>query len=769
MRTDSPEHSEGPLPIPRQLPGDVRGFVNRSTELRRLNAVLTGDSDEPRVVSIHVITGMAGVGKTSLALHWAHQVWESFPGGQLYTNLRGYDPGFPVTPLEALNGFLMALQMPAGAIPTDVESAAALYRSLLAGRQMLVILDNAATVEQVRPLLPGTAGCLVLVTSRSQLSGLAVRDGARRLTLRTLPEPEAVTLLRTVTAAYREGDDSDKLVELAGLCARLPLALRIAAERAASHPFMRLDDLIEDLRDESALWKALSLESDGEAEAVRTVFAWSYRALPADAARLFRLLGLHPGPEFGSSAVAALAAVSTSKARHLLDVLVGAHLLEQRAPDRYEFHDLLRAYAADQAQQDETAGDRVAAVQRVLEWYLHSADAAQTLIHSNSLHPPLGVPVEGIRPMRFSNYQDALHWYVQERPNLLASARVAENAGFDQVAWQLPAVLRNVHATRNDFAEWLAMGQIGLQAARRLGDRVAQGELLDSLGMACRQSYRLAQGLAYFQEAVAIQRELGDREKEGRALNGMGLVFFECRRLDEAAACFEKALSAFREVGTGTIGEAYELLNLAEVNYELGRLDEAEIGASQALTMHQQSQELTGQWDSLRLLSAVQRERGELHEALRSAQSVVDAAVDHRDCMWEGWLLLELGKAQQANSQLPNALMSYQRASVVQRQLGDRRREALAWNGAGEVYRQLGRFEEAAHFHQMAAAAHRELDDSWHLAVALDGLADALHHAGEEEAAQRHWAEALQLLATFNDPRATAMRARISSEAPEPT
>ena len=274
MRTDSPEHSEGPLPIPRQLPGDVRGFVNRSTELRRLNAVLTGDSDEPRVVSIHVITGMAGVGKTSLALHWAHQVWESFPGGQLYTNLRGYDPGFPVTPLEALNGFLMALQMPAGAIPTDVESAAALYRSLLAGRQMLVILDNAATVEQVRPLLPGTAGCLVLVTSRSQLSGLAVRDGARRLTLRTLPEPEAVTLLRTVTAAYREGDDSDKLVELAGLCARLPLALRIAAERAASHPFMRLDDLIEDLRDESALWKALSLESDGEKGSVGFSRSW---------------------------------------------------------------------------------------------------------------------------------------------------------------------------------------------------------------------------------------------------------------------------------------------------------------------------------------------------------------------------------------------------------------------------------------------------------------------------------------------------------------
>jgi hypothetical protein len=293
-------HGGGPPaangPKPRQLLGDIRGFVNRVEETRRLDAVLTGNGGEPLVVSVCVIAGTAGVGKTSLALHWAHQAQEHFPDGQLYVNLRGYDPGPPVTPPEVLRRFLSALNVPAKAIPAEPEAAAALYRSLLAGRRMLVILDNAATATQVRPLLPGTAGCLVVVTSRSRLSGLSVRDGAQRLTLGTLSEPEAVALLSAVTVGYRDEDDRDKLTELARLCARLPQALRIAAERAASRPRMRLDDLIADLRDESVLWDALSTGDDEEADAVRTVFAWSYRALTAEAAALFS----RPGPPRGN-------------------------------------------------------------------------------------------------------------------------------------------------------------------------------------------------------------------------------------------------------------------------------------------------------------------------------------------------------------------------------------------------------------------------------------------------------------------------------------
>jgi len=331
-------HAETAFAVtPSQLPGDVRGFVNRHTELALLTSVAGDQPDDPHAAAVTVISGTAGVGKTSLALHWAHRVRDRFPDGQLYVNLRGYDPGQPAVPEEVLDRFLRDLGVPATAIPVHLDERASLYRSLLATRRMLVVLDNAATAGQIRPLLPGTASCLVLVTSRSRLSGLVARDGAYRLGLDILLEEDAIALLGAVTARYRGHDQRQELVELARLCARLPLALRIAAERAASRPMMRLDELIADLRDESGLWDALTAEGDDDADAVRTVFAWSYRALPEPAARLFRLLGLHPGNEFGLPATAALAGISAPHARQQLDVLIGAHLLEQPAPGRYEF------------------------------------------------------------------------------------------------------------------------------------------------------------------------------------------------------------------------------------------------------------------------------------------------------------------------------------------------------------------------------------------------------------------------------------------------
>ena len=296
---------------PSQLPSDMRGFVNRHTELANLTGVVTGDPEEPLAATVTVITGTAGVGKTSLALHWAHSVRHEFPDGQLYVNLRGYDPGAPATPEQVLDRFLRDLGVPASAIPVHLEDRASLYRSLLADCRMLVILDNAATAGQVRPLLPGTASSLVVVTSRSRLSGLIARHGAFRVGVDILHEDDAVALLGNVTARYRVHDQRHELVELARLCARLPLALRIAAERAASRPMMQLDELIADLRDESGLWDALTAEGDDDTDAVRTVFAWSYRALPEPAARLFRLLGLHPGNDFGLPAATALAGTDT--------------------------------------------------------------------------------------------------------------------------------------------------------------------------------------------------------------------------------------------------------------------------------------------------------------------------------------------------------------------------------------------------------------------------------------------------------------------------
>ncbi|MFI0821710.1 ATP-binding protein [Streptomyces sp. NPDC021098] len=752
-------------PKPRQLPGDVRGFVNRGQELGRLDAILAderGDTGEDLSVSVCVLAGTAGVGKTSLALRWAHRAKDRFPDGQLYVNLRGYDPGAPVTPQEVLHRFLSALGVPAAAIPADPEAGAAHFRSLLAGRRMLVILDNAATVGQVRPLLPGTVGCLVIVTSRSRLSGLAVRDGAHTLTLGTLDESEAIALLSVVTAAHRPQDDRDQLVELARLCARLPLALRIAAERAASRPRMGLDDLIRDLRDESALWDALSVGDDEEAEAVRTVFAWSYRALPAEAARLFRLLGLHPGAEFGTGAATALdGGAGTGRVRHLLDVLAGAHLLEQTGPDRYEFHDLLRAYAADQARHEESAEGREAALRRVLLWYLHSADAAQTWINPQEAHIPLEPLSAGVTAASFPDYDEAMRWYEAERGNLLAATRAAEDAGLDVIAWQLPAVLRSVHMLLNPFEEWLAMSRIGLGAARRVGDRTAEAELLESLGMACTQSHRLAEAAEYHQGALAARRETGDRLGQALSLNDIGLIHLRGRRLEAAKEHFEQAATLFRELEAAH-WEAVVLSNLAEVTYELAQLDEASDFVHRALEAHRELGNQGGEGNALRILSAVQRDLGQPGEALRSAQDALDIALTHRNHMWEGYWLLELGRAQLANGAPHDALVSFQRAASLQRRLGDRAREARAWDGAGETYRRLGRPAEAADFHRRAATAHRELDDLWHTALALDGLAGALREADETEEARRHWAEALRVLAPYDDLRAAALRERIT-------
>ena len=725
-----------------------------------MNAVLTSEDGSPLVVSVYVIAGTAGAGKTSLALRWAHQIRERFPDGQLYANLRGYDPGEPVAAREALHRLLTSLGVPTDAVPQDLDTAAALYRSLLADRRVLVVLDNAATVGQVRPLLPGSAHSLVLVTSRSRLSGLAVRDGARRLTLGVLPEPEAVALLRAVTAGYRSADDERQLAELARLCARLPLALRIAAERAASHPHLRLDDLIADLCDESSLWDALSTGDDEEAEAIRTVFAWSYRALPEQAARMFRLLGLHPGPEFGLRAAAALAgSTSVSRSRQLLDSLVGAHLLEQTPPDRYQFHDLLRAYAIDQAQQEEPLAEREAALSRVLEWYLHTADAAQSWVNPAEDRLTLAPVADDVSLLTFPDYDAAVDWAEREHDNLLQAVRTAADAGQERLAWQLSTVLWNAQFPSVSGASWPPVGHIGLEAAERLGERAAQGALHTYLGIAYTRVNRLAESLESHEHALTIRRDLGDRLGEARSLNLIGLNHLRTRRLDTAAHHFEQAISAFQEQAA-THWAATALSNLATTHYRAGRLPEAATVIDEALAAHRARGDQRGEGNILRVLSDVQREQGDVEASLLSAQAALDIALSLRNLRLEGFWLLTLGDAQQAKGQYAEALTSYQRSTTLHRRLADRSREALAWHGVGEVYRRLGRHAEAADFHRQAASAQRDLSDAWHQALALDGLASAVLDERPEEA-RRHWAQALSLLADFSDPRAAAVREAI--------
>ncbi|MEV6799494.1 tetratricopeptide repeat protein [Micromonospora rifamycinica] len=745
-------------PPPRQLPGDVRGFVNRVAELSALDR-LTGDDDARLTLS--VITGTAGVGKTSLALRWAHRARHRFPDGQLYANLRGYDPGEPIRPEAVLDRFLRALGVPAAAIPADREDREALYRSRLADRRVLLVLDNAATARQVRPLLPGSDTCLTIVTSRSMLSGLVTRDGGRRLTLPMLTEDDAVALLRSVTADHRAGDDPDELIELARLCARLPLALRIAAERAAGRPFMPLGELIQDLRDESALWDALTAEDDEEADAVRTVFAWSYRGLGTTAARVFRLIGLHPGPDFSVPAVAALAGVPVAQARQPLDALVTAHLVEQHASGRFHLHDLLRAYAVDQVRQFEDEQDRREALRRVLEWYLHSADAAlaRTLPFNRTV--PLEAPADVV-PLAFASVAEADAWFDGERDNLVAATRAAADAGMPRVAWQFAAILRSVFMHRNAFEGWFTTARIGLAAARSLGDRRGEAEALESLGKAHFQARQLDEAAEHHRAALAIRRDIGDAHGTAVSVNALGLLGLRHRRLTDALDHFTDALTRFERLDNRR-WQALLLSNLAETRYELGEPTQAIELLERALVVQREIADRGQEGNSLFFLSMALRDLGRIGEAEAAIGRALAIAEDAGSPVWLAHWLVEQARVLRASGRPAEALEAVHRAATIQRRLGDRSREAMALDGAGEAYQELGRAEEAVAFHLRAAASHRGLGDAWQLAVSLANLAAALVGAGRPEEAEPPRREAWDLLVRFDDARAAALRDRIDA------
>ncbi len=696
-----------------------------------------------------------------MALYWAHRVRDQFPDGQLYIDLRGYDPGVPLTADQALERFLRALDVPAGAIPNDVEAKSSLYRSILADRHMLIILDNAATVGQVRPLIPGTANNLVIVTSRSRLSGLVVRDGARRTTLDILAESEAVALLTATMAGYRIGDDSAELAELARLCAYLPLALRIAAERAASRPSMPLSELIGDLRDESALWEALSTGDEDEVSAVRTVFAWSYRALPGDAASLFCLLGLHPGAEFSEDAAAALAGGEAGHVHHCLDVLAGAYLLEHRGFARYQFHDLLRAYAVDRARYEISQGEQLATVERICAWYLYTAYACVLAIaHDTTLLFSLDPPPPHVTPLVFSSQTEAARWFTEEKSNLAGAVRAAAESGILALTWRLSAILERIYATYNHFQDWQSTSLIGLEVTRRLGTRSGEAIMCESLGTLSRMTMRLEDAAEYQRASAVINRELGDTLSSGKALNGLGWVYLFGHRLEQARAELVDALAIFRGLGdrywTATV-----LYSLGYTYLQLERPDDAEPCLAESLAIFRELDDLLYEALVLTALSLLERRRGQAHSGLTLAQRSVDITRGMANILWEGTTLLYLGKAQRAAGQPGDALVSYQRATVIFRQEGDLSREAMAVDGAGCAYQDLGRTDEAAGFHRYATTIHRQLGDHWKLAKSLSNLADVLAGPNVQEEAADYRREALALLADYPDRKSAALRARI--------
>ncbi|MGQ0773361.1 MAG: ATP-binding protein [Pseudonocardiales bacterium] len=666
---DSPRSAERTRPIAAQLPADVNGFTGRVTELAELDHLLAVTGEEPTAVAIFAVSGPPGVGKTALALRWAHQVRDKFPDGQLYVNLRGYHPGPPVTPAQALDGFLHALDVPAERIPAPLEEREGLYRSLLDRRRVLVVLDNADSTEQVRPLLPGSPGCLVVVTSRSRLAGLNARDGAQPVSLGPLPLAEAILLLRQIIGAARVEAESGVAVELAQQCGCLPLALRIAAERVTSHPHLTLADLAGELTDERDRLDALVVDDD-EATAVRSVFFWSYRALSAETARLFRLLGLHAGPDISIPAAAALAGTTLSRTRRLLHILTGVHLLEEIGRDRFRCHDLLRVYAADRAAAEETDHDRDIAVCRMLAWYLHTADAAGRILTPLWPNVPLDPPEPDCLPLTFTTYRQALDWCEAECANLVAATRHAADCGRHVVAWKLPAVLWGFFILHGHWADWIATHETGLAAARRLRDRRGEAWIANNLGAAYRGHGRFEKALDYLRQALVAWHEIHDRWGEGWTLYNFGVAYQGLGRFEEARDHYQQAVARGREL-SWPWGEAWALHGLGSTYREQGRFDEAFDHYRQALTVRRGIGDRWGEGRTLRSMASAYRHLGRFEEALDHYRQALLVYREINDRWGEGPTLYRLGEVLRDTGQLAAARASWHQALTIFEELDD--------------------------------------------------------------------------------------------------
>lgn len=497
--------------VPGQLPGTVAHFTGRTPELAALTALL---DDGARCIVISASGGTAGVGASSLAVRWAHQVAGRFPDGQLYVDLRGHDVSQPATPSDALAGLLRSLGVPAQDIPPGEGERAARYRQLLAGRKILVVLDNAHDTGQVRPLLPGTAGSVAVATSRDTLSGLVARDGAARLDLGPLSPGDAVCLLRRLIGE-RVAADPEATAALAEVCSRLPLALRLAAEMAVAQPADSIAMLTGELADQQRRLELLDAGTDPQTK-VRAVFCWSYRRLDAASARAFRLTGLHPGRDLDCYAVAALTGSTVEQAGHVLDVLARAYLLQPAGPGRYGLHDLLRDYGRGLAATHDSRGEEHAALTRLLDFYLATAAAAMDILHPAERRYRPAIPEPPIPLPAFADETAALAWLDAERSSLVAITALAADGHWRVHATRLSATVFRYLDFGGHFAEAIRVCCHARYAASQTGDPSAEATALLGLAIVDYRQDRYQRSARHLQQALARYRKAGDRTGETR-------------------------------------------------------------------------------------------------------------------------------------------------------------------------------------------------------------------------------------------------------------
>jgi DNA-binding SARP family transcriptional activator/tetratricopeptide (TPR) repeat protein/DNA-binding XRE family transcriptional regulator len=586
--------------VPAQLPAVVAGFTGRARQLAELDAILgQGAQHDTAAVVISAIGGTAGVGKTALAVYWAHRVRDRFPGGQLYVNLHGFSPTGPArSPTEVIRGFLEALGVPAQKVPADLDALVALYRSRLADKQMLILLDNARDADQVRPLLPGSPTSMVVVTSRNHLAGLLV-ESARPLLVDLLTAEEARQLLASRLGEPRVAAEPDATTEIIESCARLPLALSIVAAHAAIHPTFALATFAEELRDNHHRLDALAGED--VTTDVRAVFSWSYQALTAEGARLFRLLGLHPGPDIAAAAAASLAALPRAETRRLLGELARANLIVEHTPGRYTFHDLLRAYAAELAHHLDTDEERYAATHRLLDHYLHTAHIGDRLLYPTRDPLALTPPHPGIIPEQLADFEQALAWFTTERPVLLAAVDHAETTGFDAHTWQLAWTLWTFLHRQGHWHDQTAIGRAAVAATARLADPSAEAIAHRLLAGAYTYLGRLDDAHTHLSRALDLTAQAGDGVGQAHTHHKLSILWESRGGYAEGLDHARQALDLFQVAGHRR-GQAIALNLVGWFHALLGDHQQTLTYCQQSLTLHQELGDREGQastWDSL--------------------------------------------------------------------------------------------------------------------------------------------------------------------------
>jgi tetratricopeptide (TPR) repeat protein len=617
---------EGDVPgdavVPRQLPMVERHFTGRTAELAALTRLLDGAEPAPGAVPVVAVDGTAGVGKTALAVYWAHQVAGRFPDGQLYVNLQGFAPGgAPLPPGKVIRGFLDALRVPPHRIPPDLAAQAALYRTLLAERRMLILLDNAADAGQVRPLLPASSGCLVLVTGRARLGGLLAREGAHPLTLGVLSTADAREMLARQVGAERLAAELDAADDLIAQCAGLPLALAIAGARAVAHPRFRLAALATELR---AAGRPLDALDSGDQQAnVRTVLSWSYRRLSAPAATLFRLLALAPGADVSIAVAASLLGVPPGSARQVFDELARAHLVSEPEPGRFTYHDLLRAYALELVHDLDPAADRDAALGRLLDHYAATAHtAAQVLAPHREPVEPL-VPRPGVRPEPLSGEGAVVAWYAAELPALLAAVDRTAALGLDRHTWQLAWSLQQLLEQQGRWQDWARVYRAGLAATRRLGDRPGEAYAHRILAGAYARLGRHDEAHTHLESALDLFAQLGDRAGETLANINISQLLDLQRRPAEARPYARRALAVSRSAGYEA-GQAQALNNLGWLHIQCGEPGPAVACCEEALLLFRKLNHVRGEADTLDSLGLAHHHLGHHAEAVACLTDAVE-------------------------------------------------------------------------------------------------------------------------------------------------